>query len=324
MSEITYQEAARQAMADALAEDDRVVMLGEDIAAAGGVFKVTEGLQEQFGGDRVLDTPISEQAIIGAAIGASLKGMRPIAEIMFADFAATCYDQLANQLAKYRYMTGGQVALPVTVRLVNGAGGGFASQHSQAVENWFLSTIGLKVVVPGSVADLYHLLREAVRDDDPVLVFEHKRMYSHKGALDDGTPPAEIGMAAVVRPGRDVTVVATQLMRHRVEAVAADLASEGIEIELIDPRTILPLDIETIGASVDRTNHLVVVQESTVPGSWGAAVVSQVAMAQFESLDAPPVIVGTLDTPTPYAGVLEEAWLPSEARIAGEIRGLLQ
>jgi acetoin:2,6-dichlorophenolindophenol oxidoreductase subunit beta len=321
MTEITYQEAARLAMADALAESDRVVMLGEDIAEAGGVFKVTEGLQERFGTNRVLDTPISEQAIVGAAIGAALKGLRPIAEIMFADFAATCYDQIANQLAKYRYMTGGQVSLPVTMRLVNGAGGGFASQHSQAVENWFLGAFGLKIVVPGSVADMHRLLLAAVRDENPVLVFEHKRMYALKGALDDGTPPVELGKAAVIRTGEHVTVVATQLMRQRCEQAAVELAAGGVEIELIDPRTILPLDYDTIAASLERTNRLVVVQESSSPGSWGATLVARIATDCFESLDAPPVLVSGADSPIPYAGSLEEAWLPSAERIAAAIRG---
>ncbi len=323
MSEVTYKEAIKRGMADALAADERVYMLGEDIGAAGGAFKTTEGLIDEFGERRVLDTPISEQAIIGTAIGSALKGLRPIAELMFADFAAVCFDQLANQLPKYRYMTGGQVTVPVTVRLANGAGGGFSSQHSQTVENWFLNCPGLKIAVPGSPADAYGLLRAAVEDDDPVLFFEHKAMLNLKGELAEEPEPIEFGKALVVREGADVTVVATQLMRARSEAAAAALAAEGVEVELIDPRTLAPLDLETIGRSVDKTNRLLVVQESPTPGSWGATVVAELVAGRFESFDAPPALLTGDDTPVPYAGPLEQAWLPSEERIAASVRELL-
>jgi pyruvate/2-oxoglutarate/acetoin dehydrogenase E1 component len=324
MSEITYKEAIKRGIAAALAEDERVFMLGEDIGAAGGAFKTTAGLLEQFGERRVLDTPISEQAIIGTAIGSAIKGLRPIAELMFADFAGVCFDQIANQLAKYRYMTGGQVTVPVTIRLANGAGGGFASQHSQTVENWFLNCPGLKIVVPGSPADAYSLMRAAVRDDDPVLYFEHKAMLNMKGEVDEDAEPVVIGKAFTVREGGDVTVVATQLMRARAEVAAASLADEGIGVELIDPRTVLPIDFETILDSVDKTNRLLVVQESPPSGSWGATVVAEVMQRRFESLDAAPSLVSGDDTPVPYAGSLEQAWLPDEDRIAGAIRELVQ
>ena len=322
MSETTYKEAITKAMADALEADESVFMLGEDIAAAGGVFKVTEGLQEQFGAHRVLDTPISEQAIVGTAIGAAVKGLRPIAELMFADFAAVCFDQIANQLAKYRYMTGGQVTVPVTLRMANGAGAGFASQHSQTVENWFLNIPGLKLAVPGSPADAYALLRSAVEDDDPVLFFEHKAMLNHKGELPSNRTKVGLGEAAVVREGSDVTVVAAQLVRVRAEEAASALADEGISVELIDPRTIVPLDMETIVASVERTSRLVVAQESPAPGSWGATVVSNVIASGFDLLDAPPVMVSGDNTPVPYSGPLEEAWIPGAERIADAIREL--
>jgi pyruvate/2-oxoglutarate/acetoin dehydrogenase E1 component len=324
VSTVTYKDAVRRALEDALAADESVFLLGEDIAAAGGAFKTTAGLMERFGSDRVLDTPISEQAIIGTAIGASLKGLRPVAELMFADFAGVCYDQIANQLAKYRYMTGGQVTLPVTVRMLNGAGAGFASQHSQTVENWFLNCPGLKIVVPGSVEDAYTLLRAAIEDEDPVLYFEHKGMYNLKGELPDAPAPLKIGRAGIIRSGEHVTVVATQLMRHRAAQAAETLAHEGIEVELIDPRTVLPLDFETIGESVDRTNHLVVVQESPLNGSWGATVVAAVVRDRFESLDTPPVVLSAIDAPVPYAGPLEEAWLTSAGRIEDEVRALLE
>jgi len=323
MSQVTYREAIRRALADALAADPRVLVLGEDIGAAGGVFKATAGLSDEFGSDRVRDTPISEQAIIGATIGSALKGLRPVAELMFADFAAVCFDQIANQMAKYRYMTGGQVSVPATVRLVNGAGNGFGSQHSQAVENWFLGFPGLIVVTPGCVADAYGLLRAAIADENPVLYFEHKGLYNIKGELPDSAPAMQLGKASVVRQGTDATVVATQLMRQRVEEAAEVLAADGIDIEVVDPRTLLPLDITTIGASVDKTNNLVVVQESSAAGSWGATVVASVVTAHFESLDAAPVLLSAPDTPIPYAGDLEQAWLPSTGRITDAIRKLL-
>jgi pyruvate/2-oxoglutarate/acetoin dehydrogenase E1 component len=323
VSTTTYKEAIKSAMADALAADPNVFMLGEDIGAAGGAFKTTEGLIDQFGGDRVLDTPISEQAIIGAAIGAAIKGLRPIAELMFADFSAVCFDQIANQLAKYRYMTGGQVTVPVTIRLANGAGNGFASQHSQSVENWFLNIPGLKIAVPGSPADAYDLLMAAVRDEDPVLYFEHKAMLNLKGELAPDRKPLPLGQAAVVRPGSDVTVVATQLMRVRSEQAAEALARDGISVELIDPRTLAPLDLETIVGSVERTSRLIVVQEAPRPGSWGATVVERVVDAAFDSLDAPPVLVAGDETPIPYAGPLENAWMPGVDDITTSVKALV-
>jgi pyruvate dehydrogenase E1 component beta subunit len=320
VTETTYREAVNQAIAAELEADDDVFLLGEDVAAAGGVFKTTEGLQERFGAHRVLDTPISEQAIVGTAIGAAVQGLRPLVEIMFADFAGVCFDQIANQLAKYRYMTGGQVRLPVTIRFVNGAGAGFAAQHSQAVENWFLNVPGLKIVTPATPADAYALLRAAIRDPDPVLFFEHKRLLGERGPLPDRNGVGELGRAEVVRPGEDVTVVATQLMRHRSMEAAEALSAEGIEVELIDPRTLVPFDFETVRASVERTNRIVVVQESPLAGSWGATLTARLIMDAFESLDATPAIVGGDETPIPYAGVLEDLWLPDADRIADAVR----
>jgi pyruvate/2-oxoglutarate/acetoin dehydrogenase E1 component len=323
MNTITYKEAIRRGMADAMAADDRVFMLGEDIAEAGGAFKTTEGLMERFGERRVLDTPISEQAIIGASIGAAIKGLRPIAELMFADFSAVCFDQIANQAAKYRYMTGGQVTVPLTIRLANGAGGGFASQHSQSVENWFLNVPGLKIAVPGSPGDAYDLLRAAVRDDDPVLYFEHKGMLNHKAEFEEAREPIELGRAVVVREGDDVTVVATQLMRVRAEEAAAALADEGISVQLIDPRTLLPFDMETVVASVEVTGRLVVVQEAPPAGGWGSTVIQRIVDEAFDSLDAAPLLISGDDTPIPYAGPLENAWLPDAERISAAIRELV-
>jgi pyruvate/2-oxoglutarate/acetoin dehydrogenase E1 component len=320
---ITYKQGLLDAMADAMEEDERVFLLGEDIAAAGGPFKITEGLLERFGPRRVRDTPIAEQAIVGTLIGAALSGLRPVAEIMFADFAGVCYDGIANELAKYRYMTGGQVTLPATIRLGNGAGAGFAAQHSQSVENWFLNVPGLKIAVPATPADAYGLLRAAIRDPDPVLVFEHKHLFNHKGPIDDEPRIPELGVAELVRAGDDVTIVATQMMRLRAEEAAEVLAGEGVGVELIDPRTLAPLDHETIGTSVDKTNRLVVVQECSNDGSWGATVVARLMADRFESLDAPPLMIGGDDTPIPYAGPLEELWLPSVDRIVDGVRRTL-
>jgi pyruvate dehydrogenase E1 component beta subunit len=320
---VTYKQAITMAMADALEEDDKVFLIGEDIAAAGGVFKLSEGLLERFGPRRVRDTPISEQAIIGTAIGAALQGLRPIAEIMFADFAGVCFDGIANELAKYRYMTGGQVTLPATIRLANGAGAGFGAQHSQSVENWFLNVPGLKIAVPGTPADAYGLLRAAIRDPDPVLIFEHKHLFNVKGEIGDDPAIVDLGRAEVVRSGDDVTLVATQLMRHRALEAAERLAADGVEVEVIDPRTLVPLDLETVGASVDRTNRLVVAQECSNDGSWGATIVARLMVDRFESFDAPPLLVGGDDTPIPYAGSLEELWIPSVDRIVDGVRRTL-
>jgi pyruvate dehydrogenase E1 component beta subunit len=320
MSATTYRQAIIRGLADAMAADDDVFLLGEDIGVAGGAFKLTEGLFARFGAERVFDTPISEQAIVGAAIGAAASGLRPVAEIMFGDFAAVCFDQIANQLAKYRYMTNGQVNVPVTIRMATGAGAGFGAQHSQPVENWFLNVPGLKICVPGTPADMYGLLRAAIEDPDPVLVFEHKHLFNLKGELPDAPPPVAIGQAQVVRAGRDITLVAIQSMRHRAVDAAEMLASEGVEAEVIDPRTLAPLDLPTIFESVERTKRLIVVQEATNSGSWGATVVAEVMAARFESLDAPPVMVGGDDTPIPYARPMENAWIPSVERIVASVR----
>lgn len=324
MSEtINYRQVISRAIADAMAEDDSVILMGEDVAEAGGAFKTTPGLVERFGPERVRDTPISEQAIIGAALGAAITGMRPIAEIMFADFAGVCFDQIVNQVAKYRYMSAGQFRVPLTIRMANGAGSGFGAQHSQPAENWFLNIPGVKIAVPGTVEDLYGLLRSAIRDDDPVLIFEHKNLFSLKGTLPDAVSGiVPLGTAAVVRGGRDVTIVATQQMRHRAVSAAEVLAAEGIECTVIDPRTLVPFDLKTVVTSLEETSRLCVVQEAPPGGSWGATLVSRVVTEHFELLDAPPVLVSADETPVPYAGELEEAWLPSVEEIVERVRDL--
>jgi pyruvate dehydrogenase E1 component beta subunit len=322
MTDVSYRQAITQALADELEADERVILFGEDVAAAGGVFKATEGLQERFGAERVLDTPISEQAIVGCAIGAAIRGLNPVIEIMFADFAGVCFDQLANELPKYRYMTDGQVSVGLTVRLANGAGGGFGAQHSQSVENWFLSMVGLKIVTPATPADAYALLRASIRDPNPVLFFEHKNLYNTTGEL-EADVPATIGKAAIAREGRDITLVASQLMRYRALEAAELLAAEGVSAEVIDPRTMIPFDLETVGESVNRTNRLICVQECPQGGSWGATMVAALMAERFESFDAPPILVGGDETPIPYSGELEAAWLPSPERIADAARRTL-
>jgi acetoin:2,6-dichlorophenolindophenol oxidoreductase subunit beta len=317
-AELTYRKAIAQAIADELAADPNVLLIGEDVGAAGGAFKSTAGLFEEFGPRRVRDTPIAEQAIIGAAFGAAVMGLRPIAEIMFADFAGVCFDQIANQVAKYRYMTGGQASVPVTVRLSNGSGAGFGAQHSQPVENWFLNIPGLKIAVPGTVADLYGLLRSAVRDDNPVLVFEHKNLFGLKGELPAQTS-VPLGVASVARPGSDVTIVAAQQMRHRALAAAGLLAERGVDAEVIDPRTLVPFDDATVVESLGRTSRLVVAQEAPVDGSWGASLIARVVTSHFALLDAPPVLLAADATPIPYAASLEAEWAPSVQRIVSAV-----
>jgi acetoin:2,6-dichlorophenolindophenol oxidoreductase subunit beta len=321
--EMNYRKAIATAIADELEADPKVIFFGEDVAAAGGAFKSTVGLYERFGPRRVRDTPISEQAIVGAAIGAALMGVRPVAEIMFADFAGVCFDQIANQLAKYRYMTNGQACVPVTIRMANGAGAGFGAQHSQSAENWFLNIPGLKIAVPGTVPDLYGLLRSAIQDDNPVLVFEHKNLFGIKGVIPPGhTVP--LGQAEIVRPGQDISIVAIQQMRHRAVQAADYLTASGIDAEVIDPRTLVPFDDETVTASLGRTSRLLVVEEGPAGGSWGADLIARMISENFDSFDAPPRLLSSPATPVPYAEVLEEAWLPSVEDIVAVARELVQ
>ncbi len=324
MRSVTYREAVTLALAEEMERDETVFLLGEDVGAAGGVFKATSGLFERFGDGRVMDTPISEQAIVGCALGAAATGLRPVAEIMFADFAGVCFDQIANQVAKLRYMGAGQLSAPLTIRLANGASAGFAAQHSQAAENWFLNVPGLIVCVPGSPADAYGLLKAAIRDPNPVLFFEHKALYGVRGELPDGDAPIALGRARIVRSGTDATIVATQLMCRRALEAAEQLASEGMDVEVIDLRTLVPLDEATLTESLARTNRLVCVQESPLDGSWAASVVARIALRAFDLLDAPPLVVGGDDTPIPYSGPLEDAWVPTVERIGAAVRELLR
>ncbi len=321
MAELTYRDAVAAGIAQEMARDERVVFLGEDIAAAGGVFKATVGLLDKFGPKRVRDTPISEQAILGAAMGAAMTGLRPIAEIMFSDFLAVCWDIVANEIAKTRYMTDGQITLPLVIRTANGAGSRFGAQHSQAVENWAMAVPGIKVIAPAFPADVKGLLAAAIRDPDPVLFFEQKSLYSMKGEVPDGEYVDELGKAKVLRSGKDCTIVALAAMVHRSLAAADILEKEhGISCTVVDVRSLVPLDTQTILGEVAKTGRLVTVEENPRLCGWGAEIASIVADECFWDLDGPIVRITTPHIPLPSADQLEDATIPSVERIVREVR----
>ena len=321
MAELTYREAVAAGIAQEMRRDESVVFLGEDVAAAGGVFKTTVGLLEEFGDRRVRDTPISEQAILGAAMGAAMTGLRPIAEIMFSDFLAVCWDIVANEIAKTRYLSGGQVTMPLVVRTANGGGVRFGAQHSQSVENWAMAIPGLKVAAPSTPADVVGLLAAAVRDDDPVVFFEQKSLYGAKGEVPDGEHVDELGTAAVRRRGSDVTIVALAAMASRALAAAERLeADHGVRATVIDLRSLVPLDTRTVLAEVAATGRLVTVEENPRLCGWGAEVASIVADEAFYDLDGPIVRITTPHLPLPAAETLEDRALPSVERIVETVR----
>ncbi|MGN9817944.1 alpha-ketoacid dehydrogenase subunit beta [Streptomyces sp. SD11] len=319
---ITYRQAVAEGIAREMRRDPAVVCLGEDIGAAGGVFKTTAGLYEEFGAGRVWDTPISEQAIAGAAMGAAMTGMRPVAEIMFSDFLACCWDYLANEIPKVRYMTGGQVTVPLVVRTANGGGLGFGAQHSQATENWALTVPGLKIAAPATPADVIGMMAAAIRSDDPVVFFEHKGLFAGKGPP---APPGHVvglGHAAVVREGDDVTLVALAAMVPVALSAAERLAEEGIDVEVVDLRCLVPLDAMTVLGSLAKTSRLVVVEENPYQGGWGGTLVSIVADEGFGLLDAPVRRVAAACVPLPFADVLEREVVPTVDRVAATVRDL--
>ncbi len=321
---ITYREAVADGLAREMRRDPSVVCLGEDIGRAGGVFKTTAGLLAEFGPDRVRDTPISEQAIVGMAMGAAMTGMRPVAEIMFSDFLACCWDYLANEIPKMRYMTGGQVTVPLVVRTANGGGLGFGAQHSQAVENWALAVPGLKVVAPSNPADVVGLLAAAVRSDDPVVFFEHKGLFASRGEAAPEGHVVPLGQAAVARPGSDVTVVALASTVPVALAAAVELAdSSGASVEVVDLRCLVPLDMATVLSSVARTSRLLIVEENPYQGGWGGTVASIVADEGFELLDAPIRRVAAACVPLPFADALEDEVIPTTAKVTAALRTLL-
>jgi pyruvate/2-oxoglutarate/acetoin dehydrogenase E1 component len=322
MAELTYRDAVSMGIAQELAHDPNVVFLGEDVAGAGGVFKTTGGLLEAFGPKRVRDAPISEQAILGAAMGAAMTGLRPIAEIMFSDFLAVCWDIVANEIAKSRYMTDGQMTFPLVIRTANGGGSRFGAQHSQSVENWAMMIPGIKVVAPSTAEDAIGLLAASVRDPDPVLFFEHKSIYPKKFDVPDraGDIVDELGKAKIVREGKDVTIVALALMVHRALDAAEQLAAEGIDAEVIDVRSLVPLDTQCILQSVAKTSRLYTVEENPRLCGWGAEVASIVAEEAFWNLDGPVVRITTPHVPLPAAANLEDETIPSVERIVETIR----
>lgn len=320
MAELTYRDAVVRAIAQEMRRDERVVFLGEDVGKAGGVFKATVGLYDEFGPRRVRDTPISEQAILGAAMGAAMTGLRPIAEIMFSDFIAVCFDYIANEFPKTRYMTNGQVSVPLVVRTGNGAGVRFGAQHSQSVENWSMMIPGLKVVAPSSPVDVIGLMAAAVRDNNPVIFHEHKGLYAAKGEVPDGEIVDTLGTAKILRPGKDCTIVALAMMVPRALEAAKRLSNEhGIDAEVIDVRSLVPLDTQTILGSVVKTGRLFTVEENPRLCGWGAEIVSIVADEVFWDLDGPCVRITTPHIPLPAADHLEDIALPSADRIVERI-----
>tara|TARA_R110002072_G_scaffold182797_11_gene338992 strand:+ start:536 stop:1513 length:978 start_codon:yes stop_codon:yes gene_type:complete len=320
MAELTYREAVAEAIAQEMRRDENVVFLGEDIGAAGGVFKATVGLFKEFGPERVRDTPISEQAILGAAMGSAMTGLKPIAEIMFSDFLAVCWDIVANEIAKARYMTGGQMSMPLVIRTANGGGSRFGAQHSQSVENWAMMVPGLKVVAPSSPADVKGLLAAAIRDPDPVMFFEQKSLYPIKGFVPDGELVDELGTAKVLRDGGEVTIVALAAMVPRAMKAAEELSAQhGIEATVVDVRSLVPLDTQTILRETSKTGRLVTVEENPRLCGWGAEIASIVVDEIFWDLDGPIIRITTPHIPLPAADALEDATMPSAERIVREI-----
>ncbi len=324
MAELTFREAVARGIAQEMERDPTVYFIGEDVAAAGGVFKTTEGLLERFGPRRVRDTPISEEAIIGAVMGAAMNGLRPIAELMFSDFFAVCWDLIANQIAKTRYMTDGQVALPLVIRTANGGGVRFGAQHSQSVENWVMAIPGLKVVVPSNPADMVGLMAAAVRDPDPVIVIEPKILYATKGDVPDGEIVDRLGTARVLRAGDDVTICTLGAMVPKALDAADRLRTDGVSAEVIDVRSLVPFDAATVLQSVGRTSHLVTVEENPRVCGWGAEVAATVAEESFYSLDGPIVRVTTPHLPLPAADALEDLAIPSVERIVEGVHRAIQ
>jgi len=317
---ITYRDAVAMGIAQEMRRDPTVVCLGEDIGAAEGVFKTTVGLFAEFGPERVWDTPISEQAIVGTAMGAAMTGLRPVVEIMFSDFLACCFDYVANEIPKMRYMTGGQVTVPLVIRTANGGGLGFGAQHSQAVENWVLAVPGLKIAAPSTPADMVGLMASAIRSDDPVVVFEHKKLLASKGEPPPDGHTVPLGTAEVRRRGDDVTVVALAATVPTALEAAERLAGEGISAEVVDLRCLVPLDARAVLDSVARTSRLVIVEENPYQGGWGGTLASIVAEEGFYDLDAPIARVAGACVPLPFAANLEDVVIPSAARLADGVR----
>jgi pyruvate/2-oxoglutarate/acetoin dehydrogenase E1 component len=320
---LTYREAITAAMADEMEADRSVVLMGEDVGADGGVFKTNAGLIERFGPKRVINTPICENGFVGVALGMSLMGMRPVVEIMFSDFLPTAGDAIVNELPKYRFMSGGKCAVPVTIRSISGGTGRFGTQHSATGESWFLGLPGLRVVTASSPGSAYELLRAAIRHPNPVLFHEHKGLYGRKGPVRRGAI-AEFGKAAVVREGRDATIVGTLLMVERALKAAETLAGEGVDAEVIDLRWLRPMDVETVRKSVEKTGRLVVVEEQVHHAGWGASLISELTMRGVRWQQPPVAVSLPYDVPIPYTPPLEDAIIPSAERIAEAVTSVVK
>jgi pyruvate/2-oxoglutarate/acetoin dehydrogenase E1 component len=323
MKTMTMMESIREAMNKKMREDESIILFGEDVGAFGGCFGVSAGMLEEFGEERVRDTPISEGAIIGCAVGAAATGLKPIAELMFSDFLTVGMDQLVNQAAKMRYMFGGKINLPMVVRLPVGAGISAAAQHSQSPEAWLTHIPGLKVVYPSTAGDAYGLLLKAIEDDNPVMFFEHKVLYGYSDEFDENMDPIEFGVADIKREGESITIVATGKMVHEALNAAEELAKDGIEAEVIDPRTLYPLDKNTIYKSIEKTNKVLIVTEENKRGSYAGEIAAMIAEEAFDYLDGPIVRVGAMNTPVPFSPVLEEYYVPSSADIIKAVKKML-
>ena len=323
MREITYSEAIREAMRQEMHRDSSVFLMGEDVGVFDGVWGVSAGMLEEFGEERVRDTPISEAAIVGAGLGAAMMGMRPIVEIMFGDFLMCAGDQIVNQAAKARFMSGGKANVPLTIRVTTGAPGSAAAQHSQSPEAWFMNIPGLKIAVPATPADAKGLLKTALRGEDPVLFFEHKMLYGVKGPVpEDDDFAVPFGEAAILREGRDVTVVAVSSMVSKALEAAENLKEEHIEVEVIDPRTLVPLDKETIIHSVAKTSRVIIAHEAHKRSGPGAEIAAMLAEEAIEYLDGPIIRIGAKNVPLPYSPVLENYVLPGTEDIITAVKSL--
>lgn len=325
MKEITYRDAIREAIQEEMERDETVFIMGEDVGVYGNIFGITKGFIEKFGKDRVRDTPLSETAILGCAVGAAMTGLRPIAEIMYVDFTGVCFDQIINQAAKMRFMSGGKIKVPLVIR-TNGMGAGFqaAAQHSQCLEALFMHIPGIKVVLPSTPYDAKGLLKTSIRDDDPVIYLEHKLLYFTKGLIPEEEYTIPLGIADIKRIGDDITVIATQAMIHKVLKVAETFAKKGIEIEVIDPRTLYPLDVRTILDSVKKTGKVLIVTEECKFGGSGAEIAAIIAEKAFNHLKAPIGRIGAPNIPVPFSPPLEEFYIPSERKIEETIQNILK
>ena len=323
MPEITYLEAINQALHEEMARDPNVFMAGIDIAERGDVFGTTQGLYSKYGETRIMDTPIAESGIIGLAIGAAARGLRPVVTIMFMDFIGVCFDQILNQMAKMKYMFGGKATLPLTVLTNAGAGTSSAAQHSQSLEVLLCHIPGLKVVSPSTPYDAKALMKAAIREDNPVFFIQHKRLGRLRGEVPEGDYDVPIGKAKVVREGKDLTIVATSYMVQEALAAAGRLAEQGIEAEIVDPRTLVPLDMESIVESVKKTHRALVVHEAVRFCGVGAEIAAQITEEAFDYLDGPPLRIGAPFSPVPYSPVLEKAWIPDADQIVTKAQSLL-